>query len=57
MTVHVAELHTEVVPAAPNAPEGTAPKAPIGTDEEHWRTCAARLTWLAQRVRAEGYDD
>ena len=57
MTVHVEELHSEVVPAAgPAGRPGREPKVP-GGDETRWRELHDRAEWLAERVCAEGFSD
>lgn len=59
MSVHIGELHTEVVPAAGQHPPGAVPTGPGGahTAAEHHREAAERAAWLAARVAAEGFDD
>ena len=57
MTVHVEELHSEVVPAAaPAGQPGREPQVP-GADEARWRELRGRVEWLAERVCAEGFGD
>ena len=59
MTVHVDEVHTDVVsagaPSAVPAP-GSRPE-PRGAAEDRGRESPYPLEWLASRVRAEGFDD
>jgi hypothetical protein len=58
MSVHVDELHSEVVPfgrSAGGVPERRA--EPVGAVEDRWRETRGRVEWLAARVRAEGFDD
>lgn len=50
MSVHIGELHTEVVPGS--ASEGQAEQDPEPGACDH-----ARAAWLARRVGAEGFDD
>ncbi|MCX4695767.1 hypothetical protein [Streptomyces sp. NBC_01408] len=59
MSVHIGELHTEVVPAAGPRPPGVGPSGPGGVHSaaEHHREAAERAAWLAARVAAEGFDD
>jgi hypothetical protein len=60
MSVHVSELHTDVVPAGPESrpvKETDGSRSPIGAVEQHWLAAHSRVTWLAGRVSAEGFDD
>ncbi|MEU9372824.1 hypothetical protein AB0D94_03470 [Streptomyces sp. NPDC048255] len=58
MSVHIGELHTEVVPAAGPHPPGAGPTGPgAHTAAELHREAAERAAWLAARVAAEGFDD
>jgi hypothetical protein len=57
MSVHVDELHSEVVPAqGPAGRPGREPQVP-GADEARWRELCDRVEWLAERVCAEGFGD
>ena len=57
MTVHVDELHSEVVTAPrPAGQSGREPQVP-GAEEARWRELRDRIEWLAERVCAEGFDD
>jgi hypothetical protein len=57
MTVHVDEVHSEVVPAAgPGGRPQREPRVP-GADEARWRELRDRVEWLAERVCAEGFGD
>jgi hypothetical protein len=51
MTVHIGELHAEVM-TAPAPVSAPAAPAPAGTSDQ-----ARRAEWIACRVRAEGFDD
>ena len=57
MSVHIDELHSEVVPAgagdAPHEAESVNPWAA----EERWQEIRCRAEWLAGRVRAVDFDD
>ncbi|MEU9078182.1 hypothetical protein ACFYUY_07495 [Kitasatospora sp. NPDC004745] len=60
MSVHIGEVHTDVVPvgaaaAAPAADRG----GPLREAERagHLRAALERAHWLAARVAAEGFDD
>jgi hypothetical protein len=62
VTVHVDELHSEVVPT-PGASGGQADgrggrgATPPWALQEQWREARRRAEWLAERVCAEGFDD
>ena len=58
MTVHVDELHTELVPAA-TAPAGGPErgKGVLGAAAEQWEDARCDVERLARRVAAEGFDD
>jgi len=59
VTVHVGEIASEVASAAPGAPlasdRGEAP--PAGISDGEWADRGRRARWLADRIRAEGFDD
>jgi hypothetical protein len=55
MSVHVDELHSEVVPAA-TGPAGPEPELPWAA-QERWRELRHQAERLAERVCAEGFDD
>lgn len=62
MSVHVGELHTDVVPivageAAGHDGQQAAHSAPLGSDEERWQASRDHYLWLRRRVAAEGFDD
>ncbi|KJS58902.1 hypothetical protein [Streptomyces rubellomurinus] len=60
MTVHIGEVHTDVVPAAAPGPAPAAGRGgPAGEAERAEELCAAldRARWLAGRVAAVGFDD
>ena len=57
MTVHVEELHSEVVPApGPTGRSVREPQVP-GAEEARWQELRGRVEWLAERVCAEGFGD
>ncbi|MEV7888939.1 hypothetical protein ACWD3I_20175 [Streptomyces sp. NPDC002817] len=57
MSVHVDELHSEVVPAGSAAAGGARePQNPWAAEERRQEMCG-RAAWLAARVRAEDFDD
>ncbi|MFF7282005.1 hypothetical protein [Streptomyces griseorubiginosus] len=60
MSVHVEELHSEVVPSgaggAGGAANGPEPRNPWAA-EEHWEELRRRAVWLAARIGAEDFDD
>ncbi len=59
MTVHVGEIASEVSAAAPVTPATRGddqPRGP-GAAEEDWTELRRHARWLADRVRAEGFDD
>ncbi len=59
MSVHIGELHTDVVPSG--APAGSGRSTGPGTGpeqaEERAREARRREEWLAGRTAAEGYED
>lgn len=59
MTVHVGEVHTDVVPAAAAAPTERAPAPPprLGAPQETWRQLAWEIKRDRCRTAAEGFDD
>lgn len=57
MTLHVDEVHSQVVPSSPGGAATDTEPAPPWEHEERWREARDRLTWLAARVCAEGFDD
>jgi len=59
MSVHVAELHSDVVPTgatASTAGSGGQQKA-LGAELESWQGLRRDATRLAGRTASEGYDD
>jgi hypothetical protein len=59
LSVHIEELHSDVVPAAPlsdQPPAGRAPDPPW-VAEECWRDQHDRAEWLVRRVCAVDFDD
>jgi hypothetical protein len=58
MSVHVGELHTEVVPAdAPVSPGPNVRREPEWVQEQRAAEARARAEWLRRRVCAEAFDD
>ncbi len=61
MSVHVDELHSEVVPTGcARARSGRGQHRavePVGAAEDRWCESRGRVEFLAARVRAEGFDD
>ncbi len=58
MSVHVDELHTDVVPApSPGGPADGERAVPPWTREERWADARRRAEESARRVAAEGFDD
>jgi hypothetical protein len=58
MTVHVGEVHAEVVPAG--GPGGSTPEArpePEWLRQQRAADVRARAEWLRRRVSAEAFDD
>jgi hypothetical protein len=58
MSVHVGEVHTEVIPTG--GPGGTGPEAsrePEWTPQQRAAEERARAGWLQRRVCAEAFDD
>ncbi|MFI9386612.1 hypothetical protein [Kutzneria sp. NPDC052558] len=59
MSVHVAELHSDVVPAG--GPSSTAssdgPRQVWGAELESWQGLLCDAKRLAGRTASEGYDD
>jgi hypothetical protein len=54
MSVHVGEVHSDVVPIAPTA----APVAMLEQElAERIAAATRRSCWLSERVAAEGFDD
>ncbi|GLP69859.1 hypothetical protein TUSST3_64800 [Streptomyces sp. TUS-ST3] len=61
MSVHIDELHTDVVPTgtgtgAPSA-QGDVESVNPWAAEERWREIHSRTEWLAARVGAVDFDD
>ncbi len=59
MSVHIGELHTDVVPAGTPAGGGRSagPGAGPAQAEDRAREARRREEWLAGRTAAEGYED
>jgi hypothetical protein len=60
MSVHVGEVHTEVVPAAPASAGGSGrEQAPerLGAAEEAWSEARRNAAMRSCRTAAEGFDD
>jgi len=59
VAVHVDEMHTDVMRSASNGAQPTEHSAGerLGAAEERWQESRCRTEWLANRVRAEGFDD
>lgn len=59
MAVHVDELHTDVMRSASNGaqPAERSDHERLGAAEERWQESRCRAERLANRVRAEGFDD
>jgi hypothetical protein len=58
MTVHIGELHTEVVAGGDGKPsDGRDPGGAGTAAEEQAREARRRREWLERRVAAEGFDD
>jgi hypothetical protein len=58
MSVHVGELHTEVVPAGdPGSPGTGARREPEWVHEQRVAEAQARVEWLRRRVSAEDFGD
>ena len=57
MSVHIDELHSEVVPSAPGPGGPAATTEPPWAAQERWCSDRDRAAWLAARVGAEGFDD
>lgn len=56
MTVHVDELHTELVPGPPADGGGGRPPPPW-VAAQRWRDARGEAERLARRTAAEGFDD
>ncbi|MFL6164117.1 MAG: hypothetical protein ACJ74U_18095 [Jatrophihabitantaceae bacterium] len=58
MTVHVDEVHAEVIPSGPSG-SPTPPAGPeqLGAAQEKWLESRGFLDALARRVAAAGFDD
>jgi len=56
MSVHIGELHTEVVPGGPSG-TGTSGGASADDLEERLSELASRAEERSRRVAAEGFDD
>jgi len=55
LTVHVGEVHSEVVTAtSAGTPSGTATDAELA---ERMAAALRRARWLQERLAAEGFDD
>jgi hypothetical protein len=54
MSLHVGEVHSDVVPVAPPT---TPPATPEQELAEKVTAAAQRACWLAERVAAEGFED
>lgn len=58
MSVHVGELHTEVVRAdGPGGPGPDVRREPEWVQEQRAAEARARAEWLRRRVCAEAFDD
>jgi hypothetical protein len=60
MSVHIGEVHTDVVPVgAPGPAPAAGQGGPVKEAElvERLRAAFDRAKWLAGRVAAEGFDD
>ncbi len=57
MSVHVDELHTDVVLARSPGPADGERAVPPWTREERWADARRRAEESARRVTAEGFDD
>jgi hypothetical protein len=61
VTVHVGEMHTDVVPTtgtvAATATAGPPGGAVADSEDARWQQARGRTEWLAQRTAAEGFDD
>lgn len=60
MTIHVGEMHTDVLPTPGSGAGSPAPaEGPAGPDTEdaRWLQSRGRTEWLARRTAAEGFDD
>ena len=56
MTVHIQELHSDVVPHGVRGPADDRPEPPW-LAEERWHAERARAEWLARRTCAADFDD
>ncbi len=57
MSVHIGELHTDVVPSGTPAEGGRSAGPGPEQAEERAREARRREEWLAGRTAAEGYED
>jgi hypothetical protein len=59
MTVHVGEIHTDVVPAAAAGPSDRPAPPPqrLGAPQESWRQVRWEVTRDTCRTAADGFDD
>lgn len=59
MSVHVDEVHTDVIPTGSGgaSPSRPARGEPLGVRDERWRESRCHAEWLRARVAAEGFDD
>lgn len=56
-SVHVDEMHSDLVPTGPDQAPSTASKPPPWAAEQRWRDARCDAERLARRVTAEGFDD
>ncbi|MGH3436232.1 MAG: hypothetical protein ACREQ5_01365 [Candidatus Dormibacteria bacterium] len=58
-SVHVGEVHTDVIPSASAGatPPVAAKHEHLGAREEQWQESRCHAEWLHARVAAEGLDD
>jgi hypothetical protein len=59
VSLHVGEVHSEVVPAGgtPGTAGGREGSGVPDDAERWWRQVRGRVEWLAARVAAEDFDD
>lgn len=57
MSVHIDELHSDVVPAGSGAAAREEPSVNPWAAEERWQEIRCRAEWLAGRVCAVDFDD
>jgi hypothetical protein len=60
MTVHVGEMHTDVLPASTStaaSPSTGQVQSGADTEDSRWLQSRGRAEWLARRTAAEGFDD